>query len=181
MPSFTKIDIVNDAYSQMRISGITVDPTPEDVALAVDRLDDMMAEFNARNVCINYEFEENPNPITKHGVGREHHLMMAANLAMWLLQDFGKDIPPSLYAVASRTYDTTSSVVAVKNLREVQQPSRMPRGTGTRRFNRWRRYFPPNPPVVSVCSNITMFLGDTKDEVEFFVAYLESQQLLRFF
>ena len=73
MPSFTKGEIVNDAYSQMRISGITVNATPADVALAVGRLDDMMSEFDGRNMCVNYAFEDSPSPVTEHGVDRKHH------------------------------------------------------------------------------------------------------------
>lgn len=177
MPSFTKGEIVNDAYSQLRISGITVDATPEDIALAVDRLDDMMSEFFGRNMCLNYEFEENPSPTTFHGVDRQHHLMMASNLAMTLLQDFGKDAPMALRGTARSTYDTSSAVSAVAKIRQVQYPSRMPRGSGIRRFNRWRRFHPANNPPVTSCFNFKMFLGDVKDIVEPFIAYLEGETI----
>ena len=177
MPSFTKGEIINDAFSQLRISGITVNATPTDISLAVGRLDDMMSEYYGRNVCLNYQFEESPLPTTEHGVDRQHHLMMASNLAVKLLQDFGKDAPVSLIGTARSTYDTSSSVSAVNKMREVQYPSRMPRGSGIRRFNRWRRYHPANPPPVTSCSNIKMFLGDVKDIVEPFIAFLKGETI----
>ena len=104
-------------------------------------------------------------------------IMMASNLGLRLTQDFGKDVPPMLMGLARSTYDTSSSIAMVDRLKQVQQPSRMPRGSGTRRFNRWRRYFPANHPVVSKCANFAMFQGDVKDIVEPFVAYLEGETI----
>lgn len=168
---FTKIDTVQSAYSQLRISGLTVDPTPEDTLLALTRLEDMMALWYGLNVCLNYQFEDVPDPTTEHGVERKHHYTMATNLAVMLCPDFGKDVPPLLHTKASTSYNATSSMVAVSKLREVSYPSRMPRGAGNRRFNRWRRHFPADPPPVTSCNNTVMFFGDVKDIVEPFSAY----------
>ena len=103
--------------------------------------------------------------------------MMSSNLAIKLLQDFGKDIPQTLWNTAASSYDTSASWSAIHNIREVNYPSRMPRGSGTRRFNRWRRFHPANPPVLSVCTNFEMFQGDVKDIVEPFIAYLEGETI----
>lgn len=175
--NFTKAGVVADAYSQMRISGITVNPTPQDVEVALNRLETMMAELSARHVCMNYEFEENPNPSTFHGVDRRHHYMMATNLAVRLCPDFGKDVPAKLQSAATVSYETSSSIAAVETIREVPYPSRMPRGAGQRRFNRWRRFFPSNRPPVTSCSNTQMKFGDVRDIVEPFVAYLQGETI----
>ncbi len=39
-----KVDILNDAYSKIRISGLTVTPTPPDLELSLNRLESMMSE-----------------------------------------------------------------------------------------------------------------------------------------
>ena len=177
---FTKIDTVNGAYSQMRISGLTVEPTPEDTLLALNRLEDMMAEFYGRNVCVNFNFEENPDPNTEHGVDCVHHYMMKTNLATRLCVDFGKDVPIKLQAHASSSYGTSSGVVAVDGARQTQYPNRMRRGEGQRRFNRWRRNFPRNNPPKTSCSNTSMKFGDVRDIREPFMAYLKGELIARY-
>ena len=52
----TKADLINGAYSLMRISGITVDPSADDLALALERLEDMAEEFAGRNIITDYNF-----------------------------------------------------------------------------------------------------------------------------
>lgn len=172
---FTKIDIVKDAFSQLRISGITVNPTPRDLELALRRFEGMMAWFYGLHLCVNYQFEENPQPTTEHGVDRMHHYMMSTNLATLLCVDFGKDIPPKLQVSAEASYGTSSGIVMANGLREVAYPNRMPRGEGQRRFNRWRRNFPQNTPPPTTCANTTMKFGDVKDIREPFMAYLEDE------
>lgn len=171
----TKLDTVQDAYSQIRISGLTINPGPEDVLTALTRLEDMMAEFYGRHLCLNYQFEETPDPGTEHGVDRRHHYMMATNLAVKLCPDFGKDVPQSLSGYASGAYSTSSSIAMVESLRETPYPNRMPRGEGQRRLNRWRRHFPSDPPPKTSCANTEMFYGDIVDIVESFVAYLTDE------
>ena len=57
-----KVNIISDAYSKLRISGLTVLPTPEDLELALSRLESMMAELDVRGISIGYNFEDNPDP-----------------------------------------------------------------------------------------------------------------------
>jgi hypothetical protein len=61
--SHTKVDLISGAYSKLRISGLTVQPTPEDLELALTRLENTMAEIEgARNICLGYNFEDQPDP-----------------------------------------------------------------------------------------------------------------------
>ena len=121
----TKVDIINGAYTQMRISGLTVDPTPEDVEVALDRLEDMCAELeDSRNICIGYNFEEQPDPNSLTDTKRKYSHMLKTNLAMRLLHDFGKVPPPTLANQASQSLSTASSAVAAENARGVQYTRR---------------------------------------------------------
>ncbi len=136
-----KIDIINGAFSQMRISGLTVDPGPEDVAVALDRLEDMASEWLSRNVNVGYYFEDDPDPDSIFGVDRAYKQAFETNLAVNLIPDFNKDVPQVLFARATASYSTMSSSIA--QVCETQYPSRMPRGSGnTFRYNRWRRFYP---------------------------------------
>ena len=136
-----KIDVINGAYSQLRISGLTVQATPEDVMVALDRLEDMASEWASRNVNVGYYFEDEPDPDSIFGVERAYKQAFETNLAINLIPDFNKTVPQALAARASATYSTMSSSVA--HVCEVPYPSRMPRGSGnTFRYNRWRRFYP---------------------------------------
>lgn len=166
-----KIDVINDAYSQIRISGLTINPNPEDITVALIRLDGMMAEFDASNLRLNYQFEEDPDPSTDTGVALAHRQMMATNLAMRLLADFGKPIPQPLFLQANQSLSNSNSIVSAELVNEVQYPNRQPRGSGnTVKGNRWYRYYAQDntPPTDS---NI-IIRGDTRDYKEFFSSVL---------
>jgi hypothetical protein len=67
----TKADLINGAYSLMRISGLTVDPSGADLTLALTRLENMAAEFEGRNIITDYNFEQNPQTGSKHNLERK--------------------------------------------------------------------------------------------------------------
>ena len=67
-----KGDIINEAYALIRISGITSQPTPEELEKALDRLESMAEEFFGRNINVNYAFEDEPDPNTPHTMARKY-------------------------------------------------------------------------------------------------------------
>lgn len=171
----TKVDLINGAYSQMRISGLTVQPTPEDLSLALDRLESMMAEFFGRNICVNYNFEDTPDPNTDHNVDRKHWFSIETNLAMRTLADFGKEIPPTLLGYARAGYSFLSASTAPR--KQVPYPHRQPRGSGsTLRFNRFQRYYRPQAEAPQSCESNTMYVDDINDFVESFESYLKDPE-----
>lgn len=175
----TKIDIIQDTYSQMRISGLTVNPTPEDVTLALSRLESMMAELeSSRNICVGYNFEVTPDVNSLTNVDLQYKYMMATSLAIRLV-DFNKLIPPVLTMNASAALSTASSSVAADNIRMIQPPNRMPVGSGTSlRYNKYQRFnrvsqLPPNE-----CATHTMIIGDINDFDESFESYLNDAETI---
>lgn len=176
-----KATTINSAYSQMRISGLTVIPTPEDQELALFRLESMMAEFELRNICLHYNFEETPDPATDTGVVHGASHMMQTNLAIRLIADFNKVVPATLNQQAMQSLSTVSGWVALTNLRQVQAPRRMARGSGnTLRFNRWTRFERPTILPPNDCENNKMFADDIQDYVESFHAYLIGETIASF-
>lgn len=175
----TKIEHINNAYSQLRISGLTVNPTPADVSTALERLEDMMAEFeDGRNLCVNYNFEENPDPGTESGVKRSINHMIATNLGVRLVPDFNKAVPQILFAQASQSYSSVSAIVAAQNIRQVQAPSTMPRGSGnTLRYNRWQRFNKSAELAPNDCSTNILGTGEINDYIESFADYLGTETI----
>lgn len=171
--SGTKADIVNDAYSQLRISGLTVDPTPEDMMVALGRLDNMMAELSSRNICTRYNIEDTPDPSSVTNVDQSFWHMMATNLAVRLIPDFNKQVPPTLMAQASQSLQNASARSAADSVRETRYPHRMPRGNAnTLRFNRWQRFYREEARAPIDCATNTIVMGDVNDYQEGFAAYL---------
>jgi hypothetical protein len=182
MAQITKIDVINDAYSQLRISGLTVEPTPEDTSLALNALESMMAEYFSRNICVGYIFEDLPDPNSLTGVELRFKSMMSANLAMRIAADFGKQLPASLTALASAGLSTASQASAIKNIQHTNYPARMPRGSGNAtRYDRFNRYYPPTIDVPPDCDTHRIIIGDINDYYEDFSAYLKDGEAISSF
>lgn len=167
----TKIDFINSAYSRLRISGITVQPTPENVSLALSRLENMAAEWNSRNIVSGYAFEENPDTSTPHNVPREWWNAFESNLAVVLAPDFGKEASAGLQMEARGSYSTI--VAQTAPIPQVQYPTRQPTGSGNSiRYNRFRRYYPRYAEAPIEPETVTMFIGDIDDFFEDYADYL---------
>ncbi len=178
----TKIDIIQGAYSQLKISGLSIDPTPEDVTLALLRLENMAAELEARNICIGYNIEEEPDPNDFTNVLQHFWHMLETNLAVRLVPDFGKELPQTLMAQASQSLSTASSISAADSVRMVEYPRRMARGSGNDlRFNRWQRFQRPDKLPPNECATNTILIGDINDYEESFEAYLNSAETITSF
>ena len=173
----TKGEVINDAYSQMRISGLTVTPSPELQSLALSRLEAMMAELEINNVCLEYNFTTVPDPSDETGVVLPFFLMMSTNLATRLV-DFNKVTPPALTAMASQSLSNATGWSAAQNVKQVQPSRRMPTGAGNNRtFARYNRFSRPieTPPIS--CDVIKMVVGDIGDYTESFKAYLDVETI----
>ena len=176
-----KIDHINGAYSQLRISGLTVNPTPENIATALDRLESMMAEYeDNRGLCLGYNYEENPDPSTVSGVERRDRQMVETNLAMRLVPDFNKVVPLALSQQASQSYSAVSARVAKDRLRQVQPSSRMPVGSGHRYRERYQRYYHPEQLPPNECATNIMVIGEIDNFAEDFTSYLDGETIASF-
>jgi len=177
-----KVDIVNEAYKQIRISGLTVNPKPEFIETALNVLEGMMESLeDGRSMCLGYNFEELPDANTESGVKRSHFLMMATNLAIHLIPHFNKQVPQILYNLAASYYSTSSAIVARENIRQVQAPRTMPLGSGnTNKYNRYSRFNRPESLSPNDCETNRITVGEINDYSESFNAYLGSEIISSF-
>lgn len=177
----TKGDIVNDAYSRIRISGLTTQVVPEEEELALNRLEELMAElYQHYNVVLNYNFTDTPDPSDPTNVSVSHKAMMSSNLAVRIVSDFGKPVPPELLALSSSTMQSSVGFSQKNRLREVAYPNRQPRGSGnTLRSYRWNRF---NRSPASAPTNANhIYVGDINDYYESFQDYLQLNQTIASF
>lgn len=174
-----KVDRITAAYSKLRISGLTVLPNPSDLELALNELENMMAELASRGIEVGYNFEEVPDPNSDLNVPIEFWNMIATNLATRLIPDFNKEASPVLFAQASQSLSQASGICARNRIRQVAYPARQPVGSGNRIYARWQRFYsdfndlPPNKP-----STLFIMQGETNDFREPFDAYLRTDEYI---
>lgn len=164
-----KVDIISGAYSQMRISGLTIDPTPDDLETALVRLEDMAGEFASRNMSAGYILEEVPDPNSWIGIPRAFKQAYETNLAVRLIPDFNKQVPATLLAQASQAAANLAARTALQ--RETPYPRRMGRGSGnTLRFYRWNRFYRTASPDPATTNKLRV--GDINQYFEDWADYL---------
>ena len=173
----TKGDLINLAYSKGRISGITSQPTPEDITLALDTLENMAAMFEGLNICTGYNFEDEPDINSLHNLERKYRGPYISNLAFWILTNFGKQPMQALVLEQQRDYSFLSASTA--KTRQVAYPVRHPRGSGnTLRYNRYQRFYRTQPEAPNSCATNDMFIDDIDDFTEHFDSYLNDGETI---
>lgn len=178
----TKNEIINDAYTELRISGITVNPTPGQIAGALNRLEGMMSEyFVGSNLGVNYNFEVTPSVNSQTGVQLNHKFMMIYNLAVRLIPSFNKAVPQTLLDLASSAFSSSLGTVAAERLRHVQPSRRMPKGSGNTVRNIYlNRFSNPIPLPPSSSANNRILAGETDQYEESYKAWLGDNTIASF-
>lgn len=172
MPNDLKGDIVNGAFSQMRISGITVEPGPSELTLALRRLESLANELYGRNVCTGYYLEDDPDLNTPCGLDRKYWYPFECILAQRLLSDFGKGMTPEPMLIKNASAGLSFLYSNTANPRQVQYPSRQSVGAGNRPIAGRRRFFTPVSEAPNTCQTNRMYIGDIDDFTEHFDSYL---------
>ncbi len=173
-----KVDLMRDAYSQLRISGLTVDPTTEDLEISLWRMENMLAEWQPR-MDLGYNFEDQPDPNSPSNLRRPYWHGIATNLAKRLIPDFNKAVPQELINQASQSYSAISGMYAKERINEVNYPTRMPQGSGnTLKYNRWARFYRLSDPFTNTTNLTEAFKGNINDFVEHYDAYLNEGETI---
>jgi hypothetical protein len=169
----TKGDIVNEAFEEIRISGLTIKATPDEIERGLFKLESLAAELESRNVLAGYNFTEYPDAADDSGLHLSARQAFVTNLATRMVTSFGKEMPSVLAVQALQSLSTLSGSVAL--LRQVQAPSRMPRGSGnTLRYNRWQRYNVPVEQAPLGSSTKVLRIGNVNDYFAEWDAYLST-------
>lgn len=131
MPS--KIQIVDGAYSILVISGLTTQPTSEEVALGMQALDDLMAELKPTLDTgyiqpLNYG-QSNPNDFT--GLTNEMAGPVKKMLAREILANFGKPLTAEINSIYQDGLRRLEQLIV--EVSPAQNPATLPIGSG----NEW--------------------------------------------
>lgn len=165
----TKVDLINNAYSELRISGLTVQPTPEDLELALSKLEDMASEFEANNICTNYAFEQTPDLNTLHNMERKYWHGYSTCLAVRLLDNFGKQPTPTLISRSQAAFSFLSSRTAP--MKRTLHSARQPVGSKNV-FSFTQRFYGEVEEAQLGCKTNEMFIDDIDNFTEDYTAWL---------
>lgn len=168
-----KIDIINEAYKEIRISGLTRQPSPKELEYALIKLDSMASEWqDVRNICVNYNIENDPDPNSEAGIKEGYRQTFATNLAMRVISAFGKVASPYLMGQASQSFSGLSTATAI--VRETQYPERQPIGSGnSMRYSRWHRFYQKNPLAPIDCETQQITQGEISNYQLNLIDYLD--------
>jgi len=165
-----KSDLINEAYSRMRVSGLTRVPDGEDIRTALHRLENMAAIWGD-TYCTGYNFEDTPNPGSLHNLKRKFWSAYESNLALLLLSDFGKQPAPSLVAESQGTFSMLAAFTSHPT--QIRPPGRMPIGSGNEiRYGHSQRFFRNADSVPNDCATNQMVQDEVDIFTEHFDAYL---------
>jgi hypothetical protein len=138
----TKLDLINSAYSLLLKSGVTQQPSPNDLELALFRLEEMAWEWDSRGLSPTYNFEEEPDLNSPSGLESWYITAFYQNLAARLWPEFmNEDVSPQLFNLARNSLSNMSGRIGLNNLRTATYGQRMPIGTGQRWLQRFRHFY----------------------------------------
>jgi hypothetical protein len=130
--SWTKRELISEAFSELGLQGYEFDITPEEQLTALRRLESMMATFEAKGVRVGYAFQmlDTSDPDTDSGLPDSAIEPVYLNLAIRLGPGFGKAIRFETKQAAKDGYTTLLWLAAQPQQQQFR--SGMPAGAGNR-------------------------------------------------
>jgi hypothetical protein len=104
--TITKSDIVEQAFNELRISGLTVNPSPEDNKLALQVLERMAIAWGNQGLLVSWDkstYITDPDPQDDSGIEDWALEGFAQNLALKLCPAFGKVATRELLGMAMQS------------------------------------------------------------------------------
>lgn len=158
-----KIDIVLAAYQELRISGLTSSPNPEEITTAVRRLDSMILGWKNKNLCPSYIRSvsySDIDPNQDSGINDVDMFAIVANLAKNLCAMFGKICHVQTMIDAKEGYDNLFSSIVP----ERESDPYMPKGTGRpfgNTFAHRYKYQSNDKNAPDNCDTLDLVVGQT--------------------
>jgi hypothetical protein len=141
--TYSKRQFVEAAFEECGMASYAFDLTPQMLNSACQRLDSMMAQWNAKGIRLSYPLPPNPDDSdldTPTDVPDSANEAIITNLALRLAPSFGKTPSPLTLSTAKAGYNTLMARAAMPE--EMQLPSTMPVGAGQKA---WSDPFMPAP------------------------------------
>jgi hypothetical protein len=133
--SWTKQQIIEQAFDELALAGFTFDLDPDQMESALRRLDTMMALWSSKGIAIGYLLPSSPD---ESDIGSDSGIPDTAveavymNLAQKLAASRGKTLTAETKLAAKQGYDALLGAAARAAARQAPMPNTMPRGAGNK-------------------------------------------------
>lgn len=165
-----KGELVNGAYAIIRISGLTLTASPDEITAGIQEADDLASELKGRGVDVNWQQPSNyglSDPADTSGLTPEMAGPFKSILSLRLVDLFGKQATPSL---AKRADDGMRALEQITvSVPQSELPSTLPFGSGNEWDYRSRRFY--SEPAINNDADY-VFLGDVLNYTEDFSSWL---------
>lgn len=151
MATWTKAQIVADAFAEIALAGHVFDIEPEEEQQALRRLEMLLGNWEGRGVTLGYAFASDASAIeaeTQSGIPDAAVETVVINLAKRIAAGYGKDLSPQQMQDAKDSFAVLLTQAAFPP--EMQYPSTMPRGAGVKPWRSQRPFV--NAPSTSPLS-----------------------------
>lgn len=131
--SWTKRQIIEQAFDELAIAGYNFDISPDELQSAARRLDALMGVWIGQGVTLPYAFSSDP---ASANIDAESGLPMVAIEAVYLALAIrtaaskGKALSSSTKTAAKAAYDSLVATIAKAGVQQVQLASGTPMGAG---------------------------------------------------
>lgn len=146
---YTKRQFITKALSKIGLANYAFDMQPEQLQGALDDLDAMMAEWNARGIRLGYPMPGSPEDSSlddETAVPDRAWQAVIYNLAVRIADDFGKQVSRTTLTTAKFSLNALLNASAVPM--ERQFPSTLPAGAGNKPWRYDEPFMtPPTDPV----------------------------------
>lgn len=173
----TKNELVLGAFEQLRVSGLTVNPTSSEITSAIRRMDNLIASWKNLGVCINYNFSESYSNIDlsqDSGVEESNILAVILNVAKTIAPSYGKQLSIIDLNEAKAAYDGLFDVSLTMREADTFQPT----GAGNRIWGTeyYLDYQSPDEDKTSECIINDILVGETDLFATDFGGYLNESE-----
>jgi len=164
--SWTKGQIIADAFAELALANFDFDISPEEEALALRKLNTMMATWGALSIHLGFHMNASATTVDldePSGLPMYAVEAVVQNLAVRLAASKGKTLPRSTLTGAKQAYDALINKVAAEQVQQQQLPSGTPRGAGRKPWRTINQHFVPTPdtsPLQSAADGGLTFTGE---------------------
>ena len=162
--SYTKRQLVEDAYAELALAGYVFDLQPEEMQWGLRRLDAMMARLIVTGMSIPYSISgiEDSDLDQDSGLPLAFVEAVYLELSMSLAAGKGKSLMGSTVGRAHAAMQDVRNILAMSAVREQQTPGWMPRGAGSKSWViRNRDFFnTPHPDTLPLDDKGNLTLGE---------------------
>lgn len=157
--SWTKQQLIEQAFAELAIAHYVFDLTPEEMQSALRRMDAMLGTWNGKGIRLGYPLSSSQD---SSELDQDSNLPDAAieavylNLAIRTAASKGKMLSQDTRNAAKQAYDMLLSRAAMPP--EMQFPSSLPRGAGNKPWRNTSNPFMPTPtdPLATVDGDTTI-------------------------